>query len=72
MLMRDRRQHVERAVAARRQRRIGDAGVLDVERRVFGEHVLVLDVVEVPRVILGDVDVVVRQVERRPRRRDTS
>ena len=62
MLMADGHQHVERAVAGRRHRVVGAAGVLDVERRVFGQHVPVLDVVEVLPVIPRDVDVVVLEL----------
>ena len=72
MLVRDRREHVERAHPARRECRIGDARVLHVERRIVGENVLVLDLVEIARVVGGDVDVVMRQIVTCPRRRDTS
>ena len=51
MLMRDRHQHVQRAVAGRRHGVDRCARVLDVERRVVGQHVPVLDVVEVLPVI---------------------
>ena len=47
---------------ARGQRRVGDAGVLDVERRIVGEHVPRLDVGQVGQVVLGQVDRVVGQV----------
>ena len=62
VLVRHRRQDVERAHPLRRERRVGDRCVLHVERRVVGQHVLVLDLVEVLRVVLGDVDVVVGKV----------
>ena len=72
MLVRDRREHVERAHPARRERRVGDARILDVKGGILGEDVPVFDLVEVARVVGRDVDVVMRKIEARPRRRDTS
>ena len=57
VLVRDGRKDVERAVAARGERRVGDARILHVEGRIVGEDVAVLDLVEVALVVGGDVDV---------------
>ena len=62
MAMRHRDQQVERAHATRGERRIGDAGVLHVHRRIAAEHVPMLDVGEVVAVVFRQVDVVVGHV----------
>ena len=61
--MRNGCENVECAVPLGRKRRVGDTGILDVKAGVIAEDVLVLDFVEVLRVVLCDVDGVVRQVE---------
>ncbi len=63
MLVRHRRENVERAMPAGREGRISDAGILNVKRWIAAQDMLILDFVEVPLVILRDVDVVMWQVE---------
>ena len=60
--MRDRNQHVQRALPRGSQRRVGDRRVLHVERRLLGEHLPVLDVAQVALVVRAHVDRVVRQL----------
>src|SRR5688572_18366816 len=55
MLMTHRRKKIQRAHALRRERRIGYARVLNVERRVLGENVLIFDLIQVPLIILGNM-----------------
>ena len=59
VLVRDGREHVKRAVAARRKTGVGDAGVLYVKAGIIAQDMLVLDVIEVFHIVLRDVDGVV-------------
>ena len=62
MLMRHRQQHIQRAVAGRRHGGVGAHRVLHIERRVFGQNVLPLDLVKVATIIFRNVNVVMREV----------
>src|SRR4051812_43744 len=63
VLMSDWGKNVERAQSFGCKRGITDARILHIERRVFGQDMLVFDLGKIPGVILGDVNVVMRQIE---------
>lgn len=63
ILMRDRDENVKSAAAFGRKRRIGDAGVLDIERRIITQNLSGFDFFYVLRVVFGNVDRVMRQIE---------
>ena len=62
MLVRHRQQDVERAHLLRRQRGVGDAGILHIERRILRELVQLFNIAQVLAVILGQVNGVVRYI----------
>ena len=64
MLVCHRRKHVQRAHPAWGECRVGQAGVLNIERRVAREDVTVLYFVEIARVVLGYVDTMMRKLDR--------
>ena len=70
ILMRDRNKNVQGAAAFRRQSGIGYSSVLDVKRGVLTQDMPGFDFLYVLRIVFGNVDGVVRQIETSLRCRD--